>query len=86
MIPSAVEEFLRYFAFVAPARKVMQDNDFHGCPLKKGDMVFVPLSGATRDPDRFEDAAIGPYRPRAEQPHCVRFRPAPLPRLASGPA
>ena len=35
----------------------MQDTDFHGCPLKKGDMVFVPLSGATRDPDRFEDAA-----------------------------
>ncbi len=48
VIPSAVEEFLRYFAFVAPARKVMQDTDFHGCPLKTGDMVFVPLSGATR--------------------------------------
>jgi cytochrome P450 len=57
VIPSAVEEFLRYFAFVAPARKVMQDTDFHGCPLKTGDMVFVPLSGATRDPARFEDAA-----------------------------
>jgi cytochrome P450 len=57
VIPSAVEEFLRSFAFVAPARKVMQDTDFHGCPLKTGDMVFVPLSGATRDPARFEDAA-----------------------------
>ena len=57
VIPAAVEEFLRYFAFVAPARKVMQDAEFHGCPLKTGDMVFVPLSGATRDPARFEDAA-----------------------------
>ena len=57
LIPGAVEEFLRYFAFVAPSRKVMEDLDFHGCPLKKGDMVFVPLSGATRDPARFEDAA-----------------------------
>lgn len=57
VIPTAVEEFLRYFAFVAPARKVMQDAEFHGCPLKTGDMVFVPLSGATRDPARFEDAA-----------------------------
>ena len=55
VIPAAVEEFLRQFAFVAPSRKVMADTDFHGCPLKKGDMVFVPLSGATRDPAQFED-------------------------------
>ena len=57
MIPAAVEEFLRQFAFVAPARKVMQDTDFHGCPLKRGDMVFMPLCGATRDPEQFEDGA-----------------------------
>jgi cytochrome P450 len=56
VIPAAVEEFLREFAFVAPSRKVMVDTDFHGCPLKEGDMVFVPLSGATRDPALFEDA------------------------------
>ena len=30
----------------------MQDIDFHGCPIKKGDMVFVPLAGACRDPRR----------------------------------
>ena len=57
VIPAAVEEFLRQFAFVAPARKVMQDTDFHGCPLKKGDMVLVPLSGATRDPALLADGA-----------------------------
>jgi cytochrome P450 len=57
VIPAAVEEFLRQFAFVAPARKVMQDTDFHGCPLKTGDMVFMPLCGATRDPAQFEDGA-----------------------------
>ena len=57
VIPTAVEEFLRQFAFVAPARKVMQDTDLGGCPLKKGDMVWLPLSGATRDPALFEDAA-----------------------------
>jgi cytochrome P450 len=57
VVPAAAEEFLRHFAFVAPSRKVMQDADFHGCPLEKGDMVFVPLSGATRDPVLFEDAA-----------------------------
>jgi cytochrome P450 len=57
VIPAAVEEFLRQFAFVAPSRKVMQDMDFHGCPLKKGDMVYVPLSAATRDPAVFDDGA-----------------------------
>jgi cytochrome P450 len=57
VVPSAVEEFLRQFAFVAPTRKVMANTDFHGCPLKKGDMVFAPLCGATRDPAQFEDAA-----------------------------
>jgi cytochrome P450 len=53
VVPAAVEEFLRQFAFVAPSRKVMQDTDFHGCPMKEGDMVFAPLCGATRDPDVF---------------------------------
>ena len=56
LIPSAVEEFLRCFAFVAPARKVMEDVEFHGCPLKAGDMVLVPLSAATRDPLLFDGA------------------------------
>jgi cytochrome P450 len=55
VIPAAVEEFLRYFAFVAPARKVMKETDFHGCPMKAGDMVLVPLSAATRDPALFDD-------------------------------
>ena len=57
VVPAAVEEFLRQFAFVAPSRKVMSDTDFHGCPLKKGDMVFAPLCGATRDPAVFGDEA-----------------------------
>lgn len=54
-IPGAVEELLRAFAFVAPARKVRRDADFHGCPLKAGDMVLVPLSAANRDPAAFPD-------------------------------
>lgn len=55
IVPSAVEEFLRYFAFVAPSRKVMEDTEFHGCPFKTGDMVLVPLSAATRDPGAFPE-------------------------------
>ena len=57
VVPAAVEEFLRQFAFVAPSRKVMSDTDFHGCPLRKGDMVFAPLCAATRDPAVFGDEA-----------------------------
>jgi cytochrome P450 len=56
IIPSAIEELLRAYAFVAPARKVMSDVDHHGCPMKKGDMVLLPLCAATRDPDAFVDA------------------------------
>jgi len=52
----AVEEFLRYFAFVAPSRKVLTDTVVSGCPMKKGDMVFLPLCGATRDPNAFTDS------------------------------
>jgi cytochrome P450 len=55
LMPNAVEEFLRYFAFVAPARKVTEDIEFHGCPMSKGDMVLLPLSASTRDPQGFDD-------------------------------
>ncbi len=63
-----MEEFLRQFAFVAPSRKVMRDTDFHGCPLRAGDMVFMPLCAATRDPEVFEDAATVRFD-REANPH-----------------
>jgi cytochrome P450 len=56
VIPWAIEELLRYYAFVNPARKVTEDTEYHGCPLKRGDMVMLPLSAATRDPGAFPDA------------------------------
>jgi cytochrome P450 len=56
LIPSAVEEFLRYFAFVPPARKLKHDVEFEGCPMKKGEMVLMPLWAATHDPEVFPDA------------------------------
>lgn len=43
IIPAAVEEMVRFFAPAAISRKVMEDVDFHGCPLKKGQMVWIPL-------------------------------------------
>jgi cytochrome P450 len=56
LIPAAVEEMLRAYSIVRLGRKVTQDTDFHGCALKAGDMVAMPLAFASRDEDVFEDA------------------------------
>jgi cytochrome P450 len=48
-IPHAVEELLRAYPIVQTARKATRDADFHGCPIKKGDMAAFPLSAAGRD-------------------------------------
>jgi cytochrome P450 len=56
LIPSAVEEFLRAYPIVGMARKVTRDADFHGCPMKKDDMVLLTIPAATRDPRQFPDA------------------------------
>ncbi|WP_241383495.1 cytochrome P450 [Rhodococcus sp. CH91] len=57
LVPGAVEEFLRAYAIVVPARKVLHDTELEGVRLKAGDMVNFPLSGATRDEAAFDDAA-----------------------------
>jgi cytochrome P450 len=56
LIPGAVEEFLRAYPIVGMARKVTRDVDFHGCPMKKDDMVLLTIQAATRDPRVFPDA------------------------------
>ncbi|MGE0878708.1 MAG: cytochrome P450 [Acidimicrobiia bacterium] len=56
IIPSAVEEFLRAYAFVAPGRTATRDTVHNGVEIKAGEMVFLPLCAATRDPDQFENA------------------------------
>lgn len=54
--PLAVEEFLRYYAFVTPGRKIMADTEFNGCPVRVGEMIWTPIGSANRDPRAFEDA------------------------------
>lgn len=57
LIPSAVEESLRLYTIIfGDGRKVAQDTEFHGCPLKKGDMVYGLVAGANRDPRVFDRA------------------------------
>lgn len=50
VIPDAVEEFLRAYAIVQTGRKATRDIDFHGCPIKKGEVIQLPLAMANRDP------------------------------------
>jgi cytochrome P450 len=54
--PTAIEEFLRYYSFVSPGRKIMSDTELGGCPMKAGQMIFMPLASANRDPLEFIDA------------------------------
>jgi cytochrome P450 len=56
IIPLAVEELLRYYAFVAPGRKLMSDHVVSGCPVRAGQMVYLSLASANRDPRSFPDA------------------------------
>jgi cytochrome P450 len=55
IIPSAVEEFLRVHPIVLPGRKVTRDADFHGCPVRAGDMVMLTIPCANRSPKAFDD-------------------------------
>lgn len=55
VIPGAVEEYLRAFSIVMDGRKLAQDVEFHGCPMKKGDMVMLSVPSASRDPREFAD-------------------------------
>jgi cytochrome P450 len=55
LIPSAVDEVLRYYTIVfGDGRKVTRDTEFHGVQLRRGDMVYGLVSGANRDPRAYE--------------------------------
>lgn len=61
MIPNAVEEMLRFEPPVHATRRfATEDMTLHGHTLKKGDLIFISIPGANRDPainpdpDRFD--------------------------------
>jgi cytochrome P450 len=56
LIPKAIEEILRVYPIVQTARKATQDMDFHGCPVKAGDMASFSLAFAGRDESAYSDA------------------------------
>lgn len=57
LIHSAIEEILRYDgpAEVSNARWAIEDVEFKGKNIKKGEMVFIALSSANRDSEQFAD-------------------------------
>jgi cytochrome P450 len=57
LIPAAVEEILRVYAFTIPARKVRKDIEVAGCPIAAGSMVQLPIRAATRDATAFPGGA-----------------------------
>jgi cytochrome P450 len=56
IMESAIEELLRYDSPVqATSRIVLEDMEFRGHALKKGQQVFLVLGSANRDPAQFRD-------------------------------
>jgi cytochrome P450 len=52
--PKAVEEFLRLYPLVyTDGRLVTRDIDFHGMPMRKGNIVWLGLGSANHDPQKF---------------------------------
>jgi cytochrome P450 len=56
MLPTATEEFLRYFSPVhAFSRTVVRDTDLEGQQLRSGDRVLLCFGSANRDDKQFPD-------------------------------
>jgi len=56
LMPACIEESLRMHAItIADARKATRDADFHGLPVKAGDMVMGLVCAANRDPRHYDD-------------------------------
>src|SRR4051794_4159849 len=60
LLPTAVEEFLRFYGPVTMARLVAEDFEFEGAggggPMREGDWLLLPFPAANRDPAHFPDA------------------------------
>ena len=56
MLDVAMEEFLRVFSPTqALARTIMEDKEFHGCPVHRGDRALLSWASANRDAEQFTD-------------------------------
>lgn len=51
----ALEELLRAYPIIQLGRKVSEDTEVGGCPMRAGMMVTMPLAGANRDPHEYDN-------------------------------
>ena len=58
LMQMAVEEMLRAFPTITPIRTATRDVDFHGAPIRKGDLVSCPSMVSSRDPDEFPNPDV----------------------------
>lgn len=56
LMPTAIEEFLRAYAPVTMARRLTEDTEYEGCPIKAGERILMNFPAANRDPAVFPDA------------------------------
>src|SRR5215216_6711453 len=54
LLPTAIEEFLRFFSPATVARVIAHDAEIGGCPVRAGQRVMVAFSSANRDEAQFE--------------------------------
>ncbi len=54
LMPSAVEEFLRFYSPVTIARVIKEDAEIAGCPVDAGKRLLLSYPSANRDPSHFE--------------------------------
>jgi cytochrome P450 len=55
LVPTAVEEMLRWESAVCPARVVKEDVVLDGVQLKAGDKILIPFASANHDADQFSE-------------------------------
>ncbi len=56
LLPTAVEELLRFYSPVTMAREVLEPVSVRGVEMQPGDKVLLNFPGANRDPEAFERA------------------------------
>lgn len=58
LVPTAVEEMLRWESAVCPARVVKEDYVLNGVQLRAGDKILIPFAAANHDADQYEDPDV----------------------------
>jgi cytochrome P450 len=56
LYPRFIEESVRLYSLIMEdGRQAVENVDFHGLPIKKGDILWVGIASANRDPRKFPD-------------------------------